>query len=208
MRRLDVDMRVSAAQNSVLAASPAVVMELPCLTQPFWTSKASEWSSGSSAWPAAVRLHGLAGAGAWACQAVRFINSVDGVSRSGPGPGWRQFVEWLLLDYVDAASGPPCRHNFWRPDNDLADWEVASLQQWADSAPPLRDREASDSRLLLRDVATASTWWCRRGCDQRLKWSLTWRATAVDGVYTVGAVALRPGGCGLPRRMLDTSTAA
>jgi hypothetical protein len=114
-----------------------------------------------------------------------------------------EFVEWLLLDYVDADVGATAANMFLEnPDDELADWEVASLEQWAGSAPRLYEiaEVLSGSRLLLRDVLADTTQVvvAPQISATALKWSLYMaRLLRVDDVYTVGATVAV-----LPRRML------
>lgn len=114
-----------------------------------------------------------------------------------------EFVEWLLLDYVDADVGATAADMFLEnPDDELADWEVASLEQWAGSAPRLYEiaEVYSGSRLLLRDVLADTTQVvvAPQISPAALKWSLYMaRLLRVDDVYTVGATVAV-----LPRRML------
>jgi hypothetical protein len=136
-----------------------------------------------------------------------FIDSVGQDPTDPDSRAWagleNEFVEWLLLDYVDADVGATAASMFLAsPDNDLADWEVASLQQWADSAPRLYEivERLSDSRLLLRDVMSNDVYLVvsPQMSASALKWSLyVARLLRVDDVYTVGAMAAL-----LPRRML------
>lgn len=114
-----------------------------------------------------------------------------------------EFVEWLLLDYVDADVGASAANMFLEnPDDELAEWELASLEQWAGSAPRLYEiaQVLSGSRLLLRDVLADTTQVVvsPQLSATGLKWSLyVARLLRVDDVYTVGATVAV-----LPRRML------